>query len=390
MKVVLAGVISRFLPGEVLMRAQLVEGLRRLGHEIIWVEELEPKGCVDRHGHPTDYAGCVNRENFVRAMRCFGLEDRSSQIYDGGRATVGLSLERLLEHAAASDVLFNFSGHLSHPEVLSRIPRKAYVDPDPVYTQLWHAEYGASIGLELHDVFFTRGVNIATGHSDVPDCGLTWHPITPPVVMDLWPAGTDQGSRAFTTIAALGQYQDLEWNGAWYRSKSPEFERFAGLPGAASIDVRVALARIERDPGVAEALVRGGWQLTRGEALDSVEAYLSFIRSSGAEIGITKHAYVEAETGWFSERSIQYMACGKPVLVQDTGLASLLPIGSGILTFRTVEEAVSGAQEILRDYSKHSRVARELVEAHFDYRKLVPELLERCFGRSPRPVEAAG
>lgn len=389
MRIVLGGVISRFFPGEVLLHRQHVEGLRRLGHEIVWIEQLEPRACVDRLGRPTDYEHCVNREGFVRAMSHLGLEASSAQLYDGGAETVGLSLPALLDLVSSADLLLNFSGHVRHTEILARVPRKAYMDPDPAFTQLWHAAYGARLGLEDHDVFFTRGVNIASGRSGLPDCGVAWHPLMPPLVTELWPAPEEHTTRSFTTVAAWGRYGDLEWKDRWYRSKNSEFARFAALPSASALEFGLALTGREYDPEVADALVLGGWDLVPGRSLSSIRQYLAFIQGSGAEIGIAKHAYVEGRTGWFSERSTQYLASGKPVLVQDTGLEGVLPTGLGIVTFGTLDEAVAGAQEIASNYSKHSRAARELAAEHFDHRRLLPRLLDRCFGTTARPTQPA-
>jgi hypothetical protein len=393
MRIVLGAVVSRFLPGEVLHRAQYVEGLRRLGHDVIWIEELEPKGCVDGRGWPTDYAHCANTEGFRRAMAYFGLEERSAQIYDGGRATVGLGLAGVLDEVGSADLLLNFSGHVRHPEILDRIPRRAYLDSDPVFTQLWNDQYEEDLGFDAHHVFFTRGANLAAGLCRLPDCGLDWQPYMPPLVLDLWPALTAPSPGPFTTIAAWGRYGDLFHEGDWYRSKTSEFRRFADLPRASPHEFRLALSGREYDPETADHLVTRGWRLLEGGALGSVDDYVAFIRHSGAEIGVAKHAYVRARTGWFSERSTQYLASGKPVLVQDTGLEGVLPTGRGLVTFETLDEAAAGAAEIMGSYPVHARAARELATACFDHEKLLDELLQRCFSEvegSPPPRPSGG
>lgn len=387
MRVVLGAVVSRFLPGEVLHRAQYVEGLRRLGHDVIWIEELQPKGCVDDRGMPTDYRNCVNTRGFARAMAHFGLENRSTQIYDGGRATLGMTVRKALEEVRSADLLLNFSGHVRHPEILGRIPRRAYLDSDPVFTQLWHDQYEADLGFEAHDVFFTRGANLAAGLCRIPLCGRDWQPYMPPLVLDLWPRPAEAEPGPFTTIAAWGRYGDLLYGGDWYRSKTSEFRRFADLPLASSSEFRLVLSGREYDPQTADHLLQRGWEIEDGRSLGSLDAYREFIRRSGAEIGVAKHAYVLARTGWFSERSTQYLACGKPVLVQDTGLEGVLPTGRGLLTFTTPAEAAAAADEIVGDYQTHARAARELAEACFGHEQLLGELLERCF--SPVPGEAA-
>src|SRR5439155_1342257 len=54
-----------------------------------------------------------------------------------------------------------------------------------------------------------------------------------------------------------------------------------------------------------------------------------------------------AHTVAFSDQSICYLASGKPVLAQDTGIRHLYPTGAGLVTFRTLQEAAAGVEEIM-------------------------------------------
>jgi hypothetical protein len=90
---------------------------------------------------------------------------------------------------------------------------------------------------------------------------------------------------------------------------------------------------------------------------------------------VARGIYVQTRSGWFSERSICYLASGRPVLAQDTGLAEIYPLGEGLLTFRTIEEAVAGVEEICGDYPRHSRAASDLAEAYFGSDRVLGELL---------------
>jgi hypothetical protein len=87
--------------------------------------------------------------------------------------------------------------------------------------------------------------------------------------------------------------------------------------------------------------------------------------------------YVETRGGWFSDRSACYLASGKPVLAQDTGLASIYMDGAGLLTFSTLDEAASGVEAIAGDYSRHARAARDLAEELFDSDKVLTTLLDK-------------
>ncbi len=64
---------------------------------------------------------------------------------------------------------------------------------------------------------------------------------------------------------------------------------------------------------------------------------------------IAKGIYVDTHSGWFSDRSICYLASGKPVLAQDTGFSQRYPTDRGLLAFRSLEEAEFGARSILLD-----------------------------------------
>ena len=92
---------------------------------------------------------------------------------------------------------------------------------------------------------------------------------------------------------------------------------------------------------------------------------------------VAKNIYVETRGGWFSDRSACYLASGKPVLAQDTGIAPLYPVGEGLLTFSTLEEAARGVEAITSDYARHSRAARALAEEFFDSDKVLTTLLEK-------------
>ena len=77
-------------------------------------------------------------------------------------------------------------------------------------------------------------------------------------------------------------------------------------------------------------------------------------------------AMSSGQPGWFSCRSACYLAAGRPVAVQDTGFSAVLPVGEGLLTFTTVEEAVAAINEIEANYARHAKAARALAVEYFD------------------------
>ena len=94
---------------------------------------------------------------------------------------------------------------------------------------------------------------------------------------------------------------------------------------------------------------------------------------------VAKNMYVETRSGWFSDRSICYLASGRPVLAQDTGLQpSCYPTGEGLLAFSTLDEAAAGVRgDRGATTPAHARAAREIAEEHFDSGQGARRLLER-------------
>lgn len=392
MRVVLGAVVSipPFSAGMAWNWMNLALGLRRLGHDVWYVEEVEPSWCVDRQGRPCSFERSVNRELFAAFVERFELQGRASQVYNRGEATTGVPLPKLLNAVRGADVLFNMAGHVKAEELLDSVRHRAYVDQDPVFTQLWSAEYGADLGFDRHDTFFSVGLNIGTPHTDVPDCGRRWHRLLPPVVLDLWPPRIDPACTRFTTVASWGSFQDLQYRGAWYGSKHREFERFAELPRRAGRELEVALRRYDDEDPAIRLLRSRGWEITDTSEVATVDSYRDFIGRSRAEIGVAKHAYVAARSGWFSDRSAHYLASGKPVLAQSTGFERRLPTGHGLLAFSDLDQAVAGIEAIDARYPAHCRAARELAGEHLDHRKVIPRMLELATAGPERRALAGG
>ena len=382
MRIIIGAVIS--LPpisaGCAWNRLQYVLGLRQLGHEVVVVEEVRPEWCVDETGRRCAYADSANRRGFIDIMRQFDLVDHSCQVYNAGEATAGMSRQALREFAADADLLVDISGHVTTDFVLDAVARRAYLDQDPVYTQLWRAEYGKDLRLDRYDVHFTVGLNIGTPFSPIPDCGITWHATLPPVVRDLWPAIDDGGAATapLTTVASLYGYSDLQFRGEWYRTKYEEFRRFVELPRRTGQPFEVLLKNFSDDDDGVRLLREHGWRVRKSNVTSDLFAYRDYIAASRGEIGITKGAYVKGRSGWFSDRTASYLASGRPALAQATGFERCLPTGRGVLCFDTLDQAAAAVEDIRSDYSAHCAAAREFAAAYLDARKVLPPMLEAC------------
>jgi hypothetical protein len=358
---------------------QYILGFQRLGVEAFWVDHLSPVDPLE-HAHSLDYL----TRRFDWTAREFGFQDRYSIVYDGGKRHFGLSGERLAELAREADLLLAVSGKgLPRESPLLGIPRRAYVDVDPGFTQLW-AHQGA-MGLEQYNYFFTVGQNVGKPGFKIPTRGIEWRPILPLVVLDLWPPRADESCQRFSTVADWWGSQYSRFEGELYGGKREEFLRFISVPKKAKQRVEIALAIYPQDYKELGLLHRNHWKIKNPcTYAGDPYSYREFIQYSRAEFSVAKGGYVKSNSGWVSDRTACYLASAKPALVQSTGFEESLPAGKGLLTFRTVEEALAGFEAINDEYLSHSRAALEIAQKHFDARVILRSILEQV-GLSASP-----
>lgn len=278
-------------------------------------------------------------------------------------------------------LLLNIMGFIPK-EYLSEPPAcSVFIDIDPGYPQIWR-ELGLADMFAGHDRFVTIGENINQTGCSIPDCGIDWITTPPPVVLDAWPSvpgGTD-----FTTVATWrNPYGTVTWNGETHGSRVHEFRKFIELPRLVDVTFELALDIDAAETDDLRRLESNGWRVVDPKAVAGTpSSYRSYIQQSRAELSIAQNMYVATRGGWLSDRSLCYLASGKPVLAQDTGFSHRYPVGEGLLAFSTLEEAAAGAEEIERNYDRHSRAARWLAEEYFDSDTVLSRLLDRL-GQSP-------
>jgi hypothetical protein len=316
---------------------------------------------------------------FHDAVREVGLEGRAAVLLGTGEEADGISFDRLVDLASAADLLVNVSGHLERPELLGRFRRKAYLDLDPGFTQYWQAMGTAGSRLEGHDTFFTVGVNLGLPSCPIPTCGIDWRPVFPPVVMADWPP-VESSREGFTTIASWrGPYGPIETEGRHYGPKAHEFRRFLELPRHTGERFELALDIHPAETPDLQRLRTNGWELLDAKSVaGDPSSYRSFLLSARAEFSVAQGVYVHTASGWFSDRTARFLAAGKPALVQDTGLGRLLPAGTGLVPFTTMEDAIRGVGSIATSYEEHSKAARALAETHLDSRIVLARMLEEA------------
>jgi hypothetical protein len=361
--------------GEAWVRLNWILGLRALGADVWFVEQIARAHLTDEAGGPAAFHDSVNARYFAATVERFGLSARASLFGETGEC-LGARYDELLDAAADADLLVNISGHLTHAPILSRVRRRAYVDIDPGFTQFWHAS--GILPLGGHDVYFTIGENIGRSGCDIPACGLEWRTVRQPVVLDEWPVTAPPAGAPFTTVARWrGSFGRVEHGGRTFGQKAHEFRRFAGLPRRCGSRFEIALDIDPADAADRERLCREGWHLADPAcASETPDRFRAYVQASAAEFSVAQGVYVDTNSGWFSDRTTRYLASGRPALVQDTGFSRTLPCGDGLVPFRTLDEAAAGATRIARDYERHARAAAGIAEAFFDSSLVLRRFLE--------------
>ncbi|MBI4317243.1 MAG: hypothetical protein HY675_02035 [Chloroflexi bacterium] len=334
-------------------------GLQKLGVDVYWVDRLYEIDPL-RHAHSLGYL----MERFSHTARIFGFSEHYCVVYNGGERHFGMSKEQLAHVIGETDLLINISGFLPPASPLLSISRRAYIDVDPGYTQIWVQQ--ADVAVERHNYFFTVGQNVGRTDFTIPTGGIVWEPILPFVVLDQWPACVEERCRRFSTIADW-RAQMAMFDGEYYGTKREQFVRLLRLPLEAKQKIELALCIGWGDHEDLGLLFAHDWIVRDPyHYAGDPQSYREFIQYSRAEFSVAKSGYIKSNSGWFSDRTACYLASGKPALVQSTGFEWRLPTGKGLLTFSTVEEAVAGINSINKDYLAHCHAARQIAEEHFD------------------------
>jgi hypothetical protein len=333
-------------------------GLRRLGFDVFLFEQLGGVSASDNA-----YFNLVASE--------FGLERTVTR-----------------QIAVEAELLVNISGHATEEWLVNGPRFSAYIDTDPGFTQIWNSNGLLHPSIRNHTHHFSVGCNLGGAGGLVPDDGIQWRPLPPPVVLDEWPMShdvTDGSDVRFTTVATWRCPSGaVTLDGKTYLpSKLHEFRRMLSLPSLVrGAGFEIALDIQPPDEIDRQNLMRSGWTLVdpRAVARDP-SSFRQYVTGSAAEFSTAQGIYAAGRTGWISDRSVKYLACGRPVLVQETGVSKEIAGGLGMLTFSTIEEARRAAESIAADYSAHATAARRLAETFFDSDRVLGDMLEEMGAR---------
>ena len=353
-----------------------IVGLQELGFHVHYIESQSREweyydSSTDRMTN--DVAAAVRYLASLGSM--FGAAPDRFTLLDATGAIHGSSRSVLLHDLEASEILLDVADATWFPE-LHRCRNRVFIDGDPMYTQVAML---AGDGLlraivDRYETLYSYGTRIGQPDCAIPDCGRSWLPFRPVVATSLWPTQPEEPDSPLTALLHWSAGGALEVQGVRYGNKDVSFAHFMDLPSRISRPATLALGGGDAPR---TELVRHGWRLVNPlEATADAAAYQRFIRHSRADLGIAKHAYTASRSGWFSDRSICFLASGRPVLHQDTGFADWLPAAPGVLRFADLDELAETIDVLERDYSTHSVGARLLAEHQFESRTVLRGLLE--------------
>jgi hypothetical protein len=340
---------------------QWVLAFRDAGWDVWIVEDIASSKCIDAQKQPCAPAPSVNLAHWNSIIAEFGLKDRATLLIDGEAA----NKKALLAFARDAEFLFNISGHFHTPDVMAAVPKRVYIDLDPAFTQIWAEVYKSDMHLDTHDIFMSIGRRLGAKDCRAPLAGRDWLPIGVPVSLEHFtlPNLAEPGE-VWTTFTHWYGYNPVEFLGEWYGNKSEEFDKLVDFPKRTNARLEIA-TDLNDDDENAVRFRQGGWNLVDARPLNTPwQKYRDYATQSRGEFCVAKNGYVRANCGWFSDRSVMYLALGRPVILQETGWSEFYPTGEGLFSFTDEAGAKAALETVGRDPVRHARAARAIAEKY--------------------------
>jgi len=357
-----------------------VIGIKRLGYDVYYVEDSGAPPYDPRIKSVVE--DCSYNVAFIRNMMDrFGLADCWAYWDLAHNTCYGLSREKLMGLYAKADALINVCGTTRFREEHQRCPIRIYMETDPVYEQIKLAEGNPLTRefLDSHTHYFTYGENLGKPDSAIPLPYYAWKTTRPPVVLDLWEPRSPPAGEKFSTIATWQNVsKDITFKGeTYYWSKHLNFLKIQDLPLRTS--QRFELALETTDANLVPMLQGRGWSIVDPyEKSCNLDVYQDYIYTSRGEFTVSKDLVARTKSGWFSDRSVCYLAAGKPVITQETGFSKYVPTGRGLFSFDSMEEVLAAIEEINSDYPRHCRAAREIAYEYFAADRVLAKCLSEA------------
>lgn len=391
LRIVILGYIVRGpLGGLVWHHLQYVLGLQRMGHEVLFVEDSDDyDSCYNpitsETGKNPDYGLAFTRNafNLTGIGDCWAYQDAHTNTWYGPQA------EHVFRFCQQADLLLNLSAVNPLRSWFDPIQTRVLIDTDPVFTQINHIQkYSAFSQAQQHTHYFSFGENIGSSACSIPDDGLPWSATRQPVVIDCWDTyKTDSVRDVFTSILQWDSYPERQFDGQRYGMKSRSFLPLMQLPTNTEATLELAIGSTNAPR---QELNANGWQLRDPLSITKTpQSYREYIQHSKAEFSIAKHGYVATNSGWFSERSANYLASGRPVITQSTGFSRWLPSDKGVLSYTNPEQALEAIDMINTDYSAHCIAASEIAHSYFHHETVLSQLLNQVYTQTEIPEVVA-
>ena len=353
---------------------QYLLGLRALGVEAHWLELLWAGGDRRRAREFVGaFRGAVERLGVAEwvTLVCFpegSRDDPPGQAEHHGLAPAELRVR------ARDALLLNLANSVTAP-LRTGFARTALLDVDPGPFQLWAREHHLGVG--EHDVHLTIGQNLGAADSPVPLGAVAWQKVWPAVHLPAWPDQGGAGGACYTTVTQWWTQQYAFLDGETYDcNKRPGFLALLDLPGRVPVALELAANLHREETEDRTLLARHGWRLVDpGEVAGTPEAFRRYVQGSRGELSAAKPAYVKARPGWVSDRTICYLASGRPCVVEATGAERHLPPSPGLRFFHSLDEAADALRAVEADYAAAARAARRLAEEVFSAAAVLPGLL---------------
>ena len=358
------------------MPLQWMLGLQRLKLDAIWLELLPATEDV-----PADQARI---KNFQSQLRAHGLAGRYCLLYQQPASDthdldslqcIGISKHEFIERLGGPNVLLNLAYSI-HPPLLLKFERRIFCDLDPSEIFYWMTKM--EMGQSYHHEFWTIGLNVHNNDCLLPESLLPWKTFYPLVDTKFFPRQPRPRKPKFTTVGqwywggaveVAGEFPDL--------SKKFAFEPYLDLPARVpeaqfELAMNIALEDPER-----ERLRRLGWKIVDPHRVArTARAYRGYLAGAVAEFTAIKGVDVTWRTGWISDRAAAFLALGRPVITEDTGVDRFLPAKSGFRFIGSAAEAQAAVREVLQDWSRLSKQARQCAVEVFDSVRSLRRILD--------------
>jgi len=367
---------------------QYVFGLRACGIAAYWLELLPGTGDpASDHDRIVRFFARVRRLGLGNCAAVLYMPDgRESESYEL-KCPPGISRPELIPRMR-DGVLLNLSNSIPR-QCRGDFAFKVLYDIDPGMLQLWATQWDMGVG--SHDLYFTIGQSIGSLECPVPTLGVDWHRVWPVVYLPEWPRQNIEGER-YTTITQWwngNNGYDLIEGELYEHNKRTAFLEFVDVPQLSGMELELA-ANVT--PGEIEdraLLAENGWRLVQPHDVAGTPwSYRQYVQHSRGEFSCAKPSVVKTTPGWISDRSLAYLASGRPCIVQAAGAERHLPSSLGLQFFTTKLDAVEGMRAVERDYPRACREARLLAEEFFATEAVLPRVLQLIGAHRKRPTYA--